>query len=84
MITISDAELSVILCALRESAASATEYAYMAPEGTPERAVLLANADAFAGLTTRLMARESAHADRRYQPAACAAQFVGLVAEPCA
>jgi len=82
MITITKDELCTILCALRESAASATQYGFMTPAHPPERAALLANADAFSGLANRLMQRESAQADRRYAVAAdkaAWAEFTGLV-----
>jgi hypothetical protein len=64
MITISKDELCTVLCALRESAAAATQYGFMTPAHTPERAALLANAEVFSGLANRLMQREDARRER--------------------
>lgn len=66
MIEINARELCTILCALRESAAAATELGLLAP-AVQERRVLLANAEVFSSLANQLMLRQAQADDARQQ-----------------
>jgi hypothetical protein len=84
MISITEQELCTVLCALRESAATATELGLMVPAGTSERAALLANAEVFSGLARRLEQRLSVAIDGRYASAAGESEFAGFTGLVCA
>ena len=78
-ITINGRELCAIQCALRESAAAATETALMAADPM-ERQALMANAELFSGLARTLEQRADCArgVDRAYEQAEMGA-FGGMV-----